>query len=438
MSILSIPIDETGESTRIVRSGVFYLVVFLGGFAVWSTLAPISGAVVAGGSVKIDANRKTVQHLEGGVIREILVKEGQEVVKGQPLLTVEDAEVRSNLTILRDQFNAQTAKVARLEAERTLAKSISFPRELTRSADPKVREWLRDEQALFQIKTKSLDDELTILRNQIGEAGREQQEIDKQIAAAQEGIRLKEQRVAAIQALSEKHYIDQNQLLQIKEELSAKVEALAQMRAQSAATRQRAGELELRILTARNLFIKTAEDELKLAIQAASEAREKIAPAELALGRFRVLAPIAGQVIDLKVSTIGGVIRPGDPLMDVVPHNQELIVEVKVQTKDIPNVHVGQKADIQLSAYSKKSIPHVGGEVVYVSGDALADSNPSNPPHYLTHIRVSESELARLPEVTLSPGMPVEAYIQTKPRTFLEMLIKPLNDSLARGLRQES
>jgi epimerase transport system membrane fusion protein len=434
--MLSITFDESGEATRIVRAGMFIVIVFIGGGLIWSSWAPISGAVVAEGIVKVDSKRKTIQHLEGGVVKEILVHEGEYVEEGQTLVVVQDAEVRSKLIILKDQLNAELAKEARLLAEKKFADAIEFPRELADSQDVKAMAMLGNEKALFLVKRKSIDEEMAIIRNEIGHARQQEASIRAQIEAAGENIRYKQERVAAGEALSAKQYLEKNEFLQLKEALAEKRESLSQMQAQLASVRQSQGELDLRIISLRNEYTKKADDELKDAKKMIYELQEKIRPAELNLDRFRVVAPISGQVIDLKVSTIGGVVRPGDPLMDLVPKQQELITEVKVKNKDIVKVHVNQRADLQLLAYSARAVPHIDGTVTYVSGDALEDkANGAMPYYYLAHIRVDGKALEHLPDVQLTPGMPITAFIQTQPRTFLEMLIKPFEDSVARGLR---
>lgn len=436
MAILEISADVTGEATRIVKAGVVVILAFFGALVAWGAWAPISGAIVAEGSVKIDTKRKTVQHREGGIVKEILVHEGDFVEKGQPLLILEDAEVRSALNIFTDQLNAQLAREARLLAEKKFTNTVEFPPELARSKDPKISELLRNELALFLAKKKGIDEEVAAIRTQIGQSKHEELSILAEIEAANENISYKEERVKSGEVLSAKQFIQKNEFLQLKEGLAEKREALAELKAHLAASRQHQAELEGRIVNLRNEYAKTAGDELKETKKAIFELQEKIRPAELTAQRFRVVAPTAGQVIDLKVTTVGGVVGAGDPLMDLVPVQQDLMVEAKVLTKYKASVYIGQRADVQLLAF--KGLPHVDGSVVYVSGDALEDkANPSAPAYYLTHVRLNEESLRRLRDVTLVPGMPVTAYMQTRSRTFLEILVKPLTDAADRGLRQD-
>ena len=436
MALLEISADPTGEATRVVRSGVLVIVLFFGALFTWGAVAPISGAIVANGIIKIDTKRKTVQHREGGIVKAILVREGDFVTEGQPLLLLEDSDVRSSLNIFKDQLHAQQVREARLLAERKFADAVAFPSSLSRSGDSKIGELLRNEQTLFAAKKKSLDEQIVTIRAEIAEAKQEEISRTAEIEAAEENIRYKEERVKSGELLSAKQYIQRNEFLQLKEGLAERRQFLAQLKADLSSTRQRQSELELRIANLRNEYARAAEDELKEAKKLIFELEEKIRPAELTAARFKVLAPISGQVIDLKVSTVGGVVAPGEPLMDVVPQQQDLMVEAKVLTKDKANVYVGQAADVQLLAF--KLAPHVDGSVVYVSGDALEDRlHPGSPDYYLIHIKIDESGLKRLSQVKLAPGMPVVAYMQTRSRTFLELMLRPLTDAAHRGLRQD-
>jgi HlyD family secretion protein/epimerase transport system membrane fusion protein len=434
-----IAFDETGEATRIVRAGMFIIIVFVGGFIAWSFWAPISGAVVATGIVKIEDKRKTLQHLEGGIIKEILVREGDYVAEGQPLLVLEDAEVRANLTILTDQLNALLAKETRLQAEQKFADKVVFPPDLAASADLKIRETLANEKELFLVKKRSVDEEIAIVRAQIAHSKQGEASYDAQIAQTRESLRYKEERVAMGETLSAKQFVDKSHFMEWKEALADMRVSLSEIEARRASSRQQQAALEERIITLRNEYTRIADDELKEAKQQIFELQQKIQPAKLAVDRFRVVAPSDGQVIGLKVSTVGGVVRPGEALMDLVPKERELLMEVRVMTKDIELVHVEQRADIQLLAYNTRSVPHIGGKVVYVSGDALEDpSNAASPYYFLAHLRADADALDQLPDVSLAPGMPVTAFIQTKSKTFFDMIFKTFEESVSRGLRQEA
>jgi len=430
--------DASGESTRIVRRGLILVTVFFGGFLLWANFAPIRGAVVAPGSIKVSAHRKTVQHLEGGVVREIRVKEGQHVEEGQILLALEDADVRANLAILTDQLHYEKARMARLLAEKSLAQTIDFPEDIS-PTDPKTRGILESEKTLFRNKMKALEEQIVVVRAEVGHAKDQVRSDEARYRAIQAAIKSKRERLGAGEILSEKQYLEKNQVLQIREDIAQTEASLAGLQSGISALRQQEAELDLRIINLRNDFIKAADEELKDARNRVYELDEKIRPAQLSLDHFMVKAPIAGQVIDLKVSTNGGVIRPGDPLMDIVPAEHEVVLEVNVRPLDIPKVHIDQPADAQLMSYSSRRVPHLEGKVVYVSKDALEARPPQAPdPYYLAHIVIDAAELERFPEVSLNPGMPVTVFIQTAPTTFMDMLMKPMRESLSRGLRSET
>lgn len=435
--MISIPYDDSGEATRLVRSMMFVVVIFLGGFLAWSYLAPISGAVVADGSVKVNSKRKTVQHLEGGLVEKILVHEGDYVKAGQVLLVLQDAEVRSNLTILNDQLNSELAREARLLAEKKLDENLVFPKKLMTHADAKLREMLANEQAVFATRRKALNDEIGVINNEISHARQEETSVVAEIAAARESLRLKSERVTAGEALSARQYLEKNQLLMLREEYADTQRALNRLEAEQSELKQRQSELELRIINLRNEYAKSADTELKETRKTIYEIQEKVRPARLSLERFEITAPTSGQVIDLKVSTVGGVVRPGEPLMDIVPKQLDLVVEVQVKPRDIAKVHVGQRADLLLLAYYLRDVPHIDGEVTYVSEDALEPQGPKDSPYYAAYVRVDRQSLEKVPEVRLTPGMPVTAYIQTKPTTFVNMMLRPFSETLSRGLRPQ-
>lgn len=431
-------VDESGEAARIIRTGMLATLSFVAFFVVWAWWAPIKGAVIADGMVKIEHKRKTIQHLENAIIKEILVHEGDHVEEGQLLAILQDAEVKSNLTILKDQLASLEIKRARLHAERALGVSMAPLTDLGIEANEKTLQFYAAEENLFKTKRKSLDDQLILIRQQIELIQHEKVGIKVQIAAAKESIQYKEERVRGGETLNAKQFIEKNQYLLLREDLANKREALGQLDAQLAACHQRESELKLREIAARNDFVRTANDEYKETERQLLEVEEKIRPAEISLNRYRVTSPVEGQVIDLRLSTVGGVVRSGDPIMDIVPEDHELILEVKVRTQDIDLVHLGQKADVQLTAYNSRRVPHVPGQVIYVSGDAIEDkANTAAPAYFLAHIRVDPVEVAHYPGVELTAGMPVTAFIQTRERTFMDMILKPIEDSVSRGLRQD-
>ncbi|MBN2700264.1 MAG: HlyD family type I secretion periplasmic adaptor subunit [Methylohalobius sp. ZOD2] len=431
----AIPIDESGESTRIVRKAILLLAFAAIVASAWGALAPLSGAVIASGVVMVDTHRKTVQHLRGGIVKEILVREGSAVKAGQPLLALEDVASRANLHILRDQLNALLVKEARLDAERSLADAITFPSPLIDRLNDKAAKLVANEEAVFDAKRKALNEEIAMLDQAIEEAKAGEAGLISQIAAIRESISYISKRLQATEKLQKRNFVSAMDVTRVKQSLSEKKETLGEAQASLGQLREKKADLELRKITLRHEYIKAADIEYQETKKRIFEIEERLRPAEDTQKRQVVTSPIDGQVINLKVTTIGGVIKEGEPLLDIVPDNSPLIVEVKVRPQDIENVHLGQKADLQVDAYNRRTTPLLTGSVTYVSGDSL--ENPANhESYYLAHVEVPLDAMDKLGGLSLSPGMPVTAYLKTGERTFFEYLMSPLVDHLRKSFRE--
>ena len=428
--------DETGISTRIVRKGMFVGVILVGGFFLWASIAPLSGAVIASGKVKISTNRKTVQHLEGGIVKQILVREGDVVKQGQPLLLLEDTKNSAELNILLDQYDALMAKSARLAAEKSLASRISFPQALLGPVTEKRKELIAKESAAFKTGRKILSDQLMLLRSELAHSQKAADSYQSQLDAIQENIRYKEEQVAMRENLLQKNFIGKGDVLNYKQSLTDKKELLGAQAADYNSTRAQISNLELRIVDVKNRYIQEADNELKEVSRQQFEIAERIRPAEDAMARRTVAAPIGGQVMALKVTTDGGVITPGQPLLDIVPPSNDLVIEVKVKNTDIDTVYPGQPAEIQLNAYNQRTTPMVQGEVIYVAGDAVEDPQ-THELTYPAHVKIKQDGLKLLSHVKVEPGMPATAYIKTQERTMMDYLISPITQRMRHTFREE-
>jgi HlyD family secretion protein/epimerase transport system membrane fusion protein len=435
--LFAIPVDQTGESTRLVRTAIFVIVFFVGGAAAWGALAPISGAVVARGIVKIDTSTKSVQHLEGGIIREILVREGDYVEKGQPLITLEDTDARASLNILTDALNAHLAKEARLVAEASLKETMELPPALTQDPSENTRALIHNEQAIFRAKRKTLLDQIELIDDQVTFEGEAGASLESQIAATEEGLDYVLEQLKAGEQLTERRALDRNSLLDLKRKLTTEKQSLFEQKAELAVRRQNMAALKLQIVNLRNDYSKTAENELKDTRQLIFEAREKIRPVLDTLQRRTIRATVAGQVIKLRATTIGGVIKPGETVLDLVPKARDLIFEVEIWPRDADSVHLGQAAKIQLSAFNQRTTPLADGILTYVSGDAIIQDNNQELPHYLAHIKADPDSLSLPADRELTPGMPVVAFLQTEPRTFFQYVLSPITAGMRKALVEE-
>ncbi len=433
-----ISVDKAGESTRLVRSGLFFGVFLVVVFMIWGALAPIKGAVVTSGIIKIDLNRKTLQHLEGGIIKEILVREGSRVEKGQKLLILEDISTRSQLFILKDRYITGKVKEARLEAQKKNAKKIVFPKEITDTKEQKLTRILENEIDFFNSKLKSFNDQVKLLKFEISQINVGLKGSKQEMNAIKTGIGFIKKQLKATRSLEKKGYVEDSKIWEQQRLLAEKREKIGSLISEDALAQTKITNIRLKIITLENSYRQEADDQLKDTQLELREIQELLRPAEHAFERTEVVAPLAGQVMNIKVNTVGGVVRPGEDLMELVPDKKELIIEAKIQTSDIDSVHLDQLAYIQLLAYSSRKTPLLRGKVNYISDDVIEDNIDRGVYFYLCHIKVDEASIADLAEnVLLSPGMPITAFLQTRSRTFMDFILDPIVSHARRGFREE-
>lgn len=434
----TITIDISGESTSIVRSGIFYGVMLFVGFLIWGVTAPINGAVITSGVIKIDFDRKIIQHLDGGIIKEINVREGSFIKKGESLLVLEDVDTSAQVNILNDRFTSALAKESRLIAQKNYAGKIIFPAELLSSEDKKVKNLLKNERALFKSKRKSYLDQVDLLKQEIKQIKNQIIGLKKEVEAIKASIGYIKKSLVASTKLQKKGFGEQSKIWEKESLLAEKRERLGAQQAENAVAQSKIIETQLRIITLKNTYTQDADDQLKELQKELLEIKELLRPAQYAYDRAVVSAPLDGQVINLQVNTVGGVIRPGADLMEIIPRKNELIIEAKINTNDIDNVHLGQAAHIQLSAYNRRTTPLLEGNVIYIAGDVIEDVVNRGEFYYLCHIQGAAESLKQLPEdIVLFPGMPITAFIQTRARTFIDFILEPIVDNMRRSLRED-
>jgi HlyD family type I secretion membrane fusion protein len=416
------------EAKRVIRSGLLVIVVGALALGLWGFWAPLSGAIIAPGFVKVDLNRKVVQHQEGGIVRAVRVRDGDRVTQGQELVLLDDVRIDAQLDLLRTQLDAERAKSARLEAERSLAARPVFPRNLLKD------EFRTREEALFRARRQALDSQIEVLRRQIRETVEEAGALAEQIAAEERALKLQKDELAANEQLLSQGYVQKTRLLTLQRAVAEYEARHSERRAELSKSRQRASELEFRILQMRNTYVQTATDELKEASSRMFDLEERIRPSRDASERQKIVAPIGGEVVGLRVFNAGSVIGPREILMEIVPQEKRLVVEARIRPEDINYVKQGSEADIMLTAYQSRSTPLVAGKVTYVSGDRHVDQQ-SGAPYYIVNIEVAESSLAAA-SLKLQAGMPAEVFIRTDKRSALDYLLAPVTTYLRRAMRE--
>jgi epimerase transport system membrane fusion protein len=424
------------EARLLIRIGLAVIAALFLGIGIWMAVTPLSGAAIAPGAVKVDMNRKTLQHQEGGIIKEILVRDGSHVEAGQTLLVINDVRVDANYDLLVTQLDSEMAKASRLFAESTLDGSVSYAKELlSRVEESRVKELMRRENAVFATRRQMLDTQIKLLKEQIEEARREAGGLDDQVEAEKRAIQWQQEELRANQQLAEKGFMSNTRLLALQRGVAEYEARLGEHRAALAQARQRSGDFELRIASLRNNYMKEAADELKEATAKTYDLRERLRPSLDASQRQKVIAPVSGEVVDLRVTTVGAVVGPREPLLDIVPVNPELIIEARVRPEDITYVKVGGDADVRLSAFKQRITPTVSGKVTYVSADSLTDSK-TGATYYLTHVKLTLESLKEAGDLKLQAGMPAEVFVRTPARTPLQYLLDPLTGFLQRSFRE--
>jgi len=433
----ALDVDRAGEPWPLIRAGIIGSVLLVVAIAAWVWIAPLSGAVIGPGHVKVDMNRKTVQHQEGGIVGEILVRDGSRVKAGQTLILLRDVRVDAGNEAVRAQLGAELAKAARLSAEQSGAAQIVFPAELMqRSSDPRVAELLKHESAVFRVRRESLTNQIALLRNQAREARDEIKARDVQLKADERAIALQRDELAQNESLAKEGFVSKTRLLVLQREVAQHESRRAEGAAELARAQQKVSDLELRAETLRSTFNQEASNELRQSSAAIFELRERLRPAQDAEQRQRITAPASGEVVDLKVTSVGAVIAPREPILDIVPEDPDLLVEARVRPEDVNYVRIDSLADVRLTAFRQRITPTVEGKVVYISADRLVDK-ATNTPYYAVHVRVSPEALRKAGDLKLQAGMPAEVFIQTAARNALQYLLDPILGFLQRSLREQ-
>ena len=421
------------ELKRLVGAGLAIMVAGIVALGGWTALAPLSGAVVAPGFVKVDLNRKVVQHQEGGIVRDIRVRDGDRVKQGQALVVIEDVRVDATVDLLSIQHIAERAKAARLQAEAAYTTKISFPRDITRREnDLKVIEFLERERALFRSRRDAVESQIAALRNQIKEAQAEAAALGEQLAAEERALSLQKEELKANEDLLRQGYVQKTRVLTLQRAVAEYEARFGEHRAELSRAKQRAAELELRIITAQNTYKQQAVDELKETTAKIFDLEERLRPSRDAAERQQVISPIAGEVVNLRVFTAGAVVGPRDVLMEIVPEDKTLVIEARIRPEDINYVFKGTEADIRLTAYKQRTTPLVKGAVSYVAGDRMVDQQTGHA-YYIVQIEVPTKALG---EQKMQAGMPAEVFIRTDSRTAFDYLFAPVTDYLRRAMRE--
>jgi HlyD family secretion protein len=430
-------VPENRRSVRNhLRFGLVLILVLIGGVGGWATTTDISGAVVASGSVVVDSNVKKVQHPTGGVVGELKVRDGDRVAAGDLLLRLDETLTRANLAIIVKNVNELSARKARLEAERDGTETITFPPMLLENADrPEVAAILAGERSLFELRRQSRQGQTAQLRQRIVQLGEEIQGHAAQEEAKGREIEFISRELDGARDLYKKNLMPITKLTQLEREATRLQGERGQIMAARAQASGRIAEIELQILQiGRDLASEVSRD-MREAEARIGEFVERRVAAEDQLRRIEIRAPQSGTVHQMNVHTVGGVIAGGDAVMVIVPETEELSIEARILPNEIDQVHLGQPVLMRFSNFNQRTTPEITGTIKRISADVTTDAR-TGLSFYTVRIALEDDQVARLGDVKLVPGMPVECFIRTGERKVLSYLVKPLFDQMARAFKE--
>jgi HlyD family secretion protein len=422
---------------RHVIAGSVLVAFIMFGLGGWAATAEISGALIAPGSVVVDSNVKKVQHPTGGVVGELFVHDGDHVKQGQILIRLDETVMRANLAIVTKGLTELYARQARLAAERDGADTLVAPPELAGHLDdPAVKEALSSERKLFELRLQDRIGQKAQLQERIAQLRQQITGLAAQQDAKAKEVELIEQELEGVRDLWQKNLVQLNRLTSLEREEAQLSGERGQLVAQTAEAKGKIAEIQLQIIQVDQDLSSDVAKELRETDSKIGEYVERKVTAEDQLKRTIIRAPQDGIVFQSTANTVGGVVTAGDPIMLIVPESDNLLVEVKVDPKDINQVQFDQPVVLRFSSFNVRTTPELNGTVVRIAADTSTDQRTGQS-YYLVRIAMTADEIKRLGDVKLTPGMPVEAFIQTGERTMLSYLIKPLHDQLMRSFREK-
>lgn len=411
--------------------------VALGAFILWGSLAPLAQGVVAMGLVEVDGENKTVQHLEGGIVKALYVREGDNVAAGDPLLELDDTKPRAEQELLEARYYSALAQIDRLNAELYGREEVEFSREFEPlRGDLRVEEILQAQIDLFKERRGQHAGEIEILKGRVEQLGEQVNGLTARRDASREEQELLEKDVDALASLAERQLVSEDQLTQRRLNLAQTRGQVGQISAEIAEAQLAIGETRQRIIQLQNDYRTELSADLTESQNLYFETGDRLYAVRDEVARTRIIAPLGGKVINMQVHTVGGVVPSAQPIMNIVPEDDKLIVEAKVMPTDVDNVNVGQEARLRITPLNQRATPELLGEVVLVSADILTNEE-AREQYYLARISIPDAEYAKLGDKDIRPGFPVEVTFSGGKRTMMQYLAEPLFGTLRRAMKEE-
>ena len=445
--IITAPVVEKAEPLSTLRMddkpyrrfGMFVTLGMLGGFVLWATLAPLKSAIVGPGKVVVESRNKVVQHLDGGIVAEIYVKEGDVVKKGQPLLKLSDVQIQAQLDIVNSQLWEAMANLERLNAERNGAEALILSdKVLSLQNEPKMAEYLTTQKQLFRVRRQAFHSEQAVLKQRVGQSKQQIQGLEQVVRSEQTRAQSLSTDVKDWQSLYEQQFADKVRLREMQRQLTELEGSIAGKQSEIARLKQVSAETEHQLILRQQEYLKEVSDHMRDAQAKRSESEARSAALADQLRRIDINAPDDGRVVGFEVVTVGAVIEPRRPVMEIVPAEHAFAVMAQVQTTDIDLLMVGQKAEIKFTAFNTNYLPILYGHVANIGADALMDE-ATKMPYYKVKIAPEPEAVAMLEAQgwQLVSGMPADTYIQTRERTLMNYIVKPLMLMFSRAFNED-
>jgi len=432
-------IARFADDRPVRRFGYLMVLLVFGFLGGWSVLAPLGSAALAPGTVTVEGYRKTVQHLEGGIVKAIHVRDGDNIVKGQVLVELEDTSSSAQLETLRGQLFSALAREARLIAERDGKSTVAYPPDLQNAGnDPRALEAMRVQDQAFTVRKRSRDGEMEIFKEQRRQLAAKIEGLKSQQASRKSLAASLSRDLVDFRAMLQEGYVEKQKVSELERRLAEAEGDEGDFAANIATAQTQISEIALKILQIDKEFQREVIEELSKVQFELSELREKTQWLKDTVTRTVIKAPESGMVLGLAVHTLGAVIAPGGHLLDIVPQQEKLVIEAQVSPIDIDRVHIGQTTEIRFSAFKSAKTPKVAGRLITLSADRLTDEK-NELSYYLARVEVDKAGLEDLRKrgLILLPGMPAEVLINTGDRTFFEYLMQPLSNIFARSLIED-
>jgi HlyD family secretion protein len=421
---------------RPTRAGSVLMILFLVGFVGWGTLVPLAGGAVAPAVISPDGDKKTVQHLEGGIIAKLLVREGDVVKAGQPLVVLEAVQPKAMYDMLIAQRGTLLASQARLTAEQAGLSEVDFPAELLNTTDQRLAALVEGQRQLFDARLTAHVARKRVLRQRIEQLNEQIIGLQAQVDSSNSQLRLIAEELEGKEQLWAKNIVTKPEILKLKRQIAEIEGRRGEYMGAIAKAKQQIGETDLQILTSDAERADQITTQLEQGRTELATVTEKLHSSTDILKRTIITAPLPGTILNMRFKTEGGVLKPGESILDIVPAEDMLLIDARVSPTDIDAVRAGLAAKVQLTAYSGRSMPRINGIVRSVSADRLTDE-ATRQPYYLARVQVDREEVKRVDSrIELMSGMPAEVLIVTGERTMAEYIFQPFLDALWRSFRE--